>query len=56
LQLTKTILDFILLLLGSKLSKKELSKGAVQFLLDRPIPFDLIKRIVVFRVQENLKK
>jgi uncharacterized protein YdhG (YjbR/CyaY superfamily) len=46
---------------GIKAFKKELStykwsKGAVQFPLDRPIPFDLIKRIVAFRVQENLKK
>lgn len=38
--------------------KKELSvykqgKGSVQFPLDEPIPFDLIKRIVEFRVTEN---
>jgi uncharacterized protein YdhG (YjbR/CyaY superfamily) len=32
------------------------SKGAVQFPLDRPIPYDLIRRIVKFRVAENLKK
>jgi uncharacterized protein YdhG (YjbR/CyaY superfamily) len=32
------------------------SKGAVQFPLDRPIPFDLVRRIVVFRREENLKK
>jgi uncharacterized protein YdhG (YjbR/CyaY superfamily) len=32
------------------------SKGAVQFPLDRPIPFDLVKRIVLFRVKENLEK
>ncbi len=32
------------------------SKGAVQFLFDRPIPFDLVRRIVVFRREENLKK
>jgi len=41
--------------------KKELSayeggKGSVQFPLDRPIPFDLISRIVKFRVKENLAK
>ncbi len=28
------------------------SKGAIQFPLDRPIPHDLIKRIVIFRVKE----
>ena len=41
--------------------KKELSvyngaKGSVQFPLDRPIPFELIGRIVKFRVKENLQK
>ena len=32
------------------------SKGAVQFALDKPIPFDLVTRIVKFRVAENLEK
>lgn len=32
------------------------SKGAVQFPLDAPVPFDLIRRIVKYRVAENLKK
>lgn len=32
------------------------SKGAVQFTLDKPIPFDLVKKIVIFRVKENSKK
>ncbi len=41
--------------------KKELSdyagaKGSVQFPLDRPIPLDLIRRIVEFRVRENLER
>ncbi len=41
--------------------KKELSgykqsKGAVQFPLDQPIPYELITKIVKFRVAENLKK
>ncbi len=31
-------------------------KGSVQFPLDQPMPYDLIRRIVVFRVQENLAK
>jgi uncharacterized protein YdhG (YjbR/CyaY superfamily) len=30
------------------------SKGAVQFPFDKPIPFDLIERIVKFRLNENL--
>jgi len=41
--------------------KKELSgfktsKGTVQFALDRPIPLELVKEIVRFRIKENLKK
>jgi uncharacterized protein YdhG (YjbR/CyaY superfamily) len=31
-------------------------KGSVQFPLDKPIPFDLIERIVKFRVKENQNK
>ena len=30
----------------------ETSKGTVRFPIDKPIPFDLIKRIVKFRVNE----
>jgi uncharacterized protein YdhG (YjbR/CyaY superfamily) len=41
--------------------KEELSvykqgKGSVQFPLDQPIPYDLIRRIVEFRSSENLHK
>ncbi len=32
------------------------SKGAVQFPLDQPIPYDLIARIVKHRVQQNQHK
>jgi uncharacterized protein YdhG (YjbR/CyaY superfamily) len=32
------------------------SKGAIQFPLDKPIPFDLVRAIVEFRVAENLHK
>ncbi len=44
-----------------KAFKKELApykqgKGSVQFPHDKPLPLDLIKRIVQFRVKENLKK
>ena len=38
------------------LSKYEGSKGAIRFPKDQPLPYDLIRRIVVYRVNENLKK
>jgi uncharacterized protein YdhG (YjbR/CyaY superfamily) len=46
---------------GIEKFKKELSvykttKGAVQFPLDQPLPLDLVRKIVKFRVAENLKK
>ncbi|MCA1554752.1 MAG: DUF1801 domain-containing protein [Chloroflexi bacterium] len=31
-------------------------KGSIQFPLDRPIPYDLITKIVRFRVKENLAR
>jgi uncharacterized protein YdhG (YjbR/CyaY superfamily) len=34
-----------------ELSKYKTSKGAIQFPLDQPMPLDLIKRIVEFRVK-----
>ena len=41
--------------------KKELSpyarsKGTVQFPIEKPVPHELVKKIVVFRRKENLKK
>ena len=39
-----------------KLSPYELSKGTVRFPINEPIPFDLIKEMVKFRVRENLGK
>lgn len=39
-----------------EISAYKWSKGAVQFPLDRPMPYDLISRMVKFRVAENLKK
>ena len=46
---------------GIEAFKKELSKyaqgkGSVQFPLDQPLPLALIKKIVKFRVAENLAK
>jgi uncharacterized protein YdhG (YjbR/CyaY superfamily) len=39
-----------------ELSVYESSKGAVQFPIDKPLPLELISKIVKFRVAENLKK
>jgi uncharacterized protein YdhG (YjbR/CyaY superfamily) len=39
-----------------ELSGYKTSKGAVQFPLDAPIPYDLIREIVKHRLAENLKK
>jgi len=39
-----------------ELSGYETSKGTIRFLLDKPIPFDLIRKIVKFRVKENLER
>jgi uncharacterized protein YdhG (YjbR/CyaY superfamily) len=39
-----------------KLSAYQTSKGTVQFPLDKPLPLDLIKEMVHFRVKENLTK
>ena len=36
-----------------ELSKYKQGKGSVQFPLDQPIPYDLIVRMVKFRVQET---
>ena len=46
---------------GIEAFKKELSiykgaKGSVQFPIDKPMPLDLITKIVKFRVSENSKK
>lgn len=39
-----------------ELSAFKSSKRAVQFLLDQPIPYDLITKMVKFKVKENLEK
>ena len=46
---------------GMKAFKKELAayagaKGSIKFPLDKPIPYALVKKIVKFRVKENLEK
>ncbi|MGE5393851.1 MAG: iron chaperone [Candidatus Saccharibacteria bacterium] len=39
-----------------ELSGYTTSKGTVQFQLNKPLPLELIKKIVEFRVAENLQK
>jgi uncharacterized protein YdhG (YjbR/CyaY superfamily) len=61
LQHLKIISDFTPTRSGIEAFKKELSvydgaKDSVQFPLAKPISFDLISKIVEFRVKENLKK
>jgi len=39
-----------------QLSDYHSAKGSVQFPLDKPLPLSLIRKIVTFRVTENLRK
>jgi uncharacterized protein YdhG (YjbR/CyaY superfamily) len=39
-----------------KLATYQTSKGTLQFPLDKPIPRELVKKIVRFRVKENLAR
>lgn len=39
-----------------KLKQYKCSKGTIQFPINQPLPYDLIKEIVRFRVKENLEK
>ena len=41
---------------ADELSKYKSGKGSVQFPLNQPMPFDLITKIVKFRVKQNLEK
>jgi len=46
---------------GIEMFKKEISeyewaKGSVKFPIEKPLPYDLIARIVKFRVKESLEK
>ena len=39
-----------------ELSLYKNSKGSIQFPMDKPVPFDLVEKIVRFRVEESIKK
>lgn len=41
---------------SEELSSYHTSKGAIQFPLERSLPLDLIKKIILFRVEENRQK
>lgn len=41
---------------ANELSKYKQGKGSVQFPINQSIPYDLIERIIDFRVQENEQK
>jgi uncharacterized protein YdhG (YjbR/CyaY superfamily) len=38
-----------------ELSRYETAKGSVKFPMDKPIPFDLVRKIVEYRMKENLE-
>lgn len=40
----------------AELSAYDVSKGTIRFPLDKPIPLDLVRKIVKYRVKENLSK
>ncbi len=40
----------------TEISRFKNSKGAIQFPISQPVPFDLIAQIVKFRLEENLAK
>jgi uncharacterized protein YdhG (YjbR/CyaY superfamily) len=57
----KNHIGFYALPSGNEAFQEELSayksgKGSIQFPLDKPMPLDLITKIVNFRVKENLEK
>ena len=39
-----------------ELSAYEQAKGTVRFPIDKPLPYDLVRKIVKYRVEESLKK
>jgi uncharacterized protein YdhG (YjbR/CyaY superfamily) len=40
----------------SELSPYKTSKGAIQFPIEKPVPLNLVKKIVKFRIKENSPK
>jgi len=57
----KKHIGFYLIPKGNEAFRKELSpyageKGSLRFPLDKPIPYDLVKRVVMFRMKEIRRK
>jgi uncharacterized protein YdhG (YjbR/CyaY superfamily) len=57
----KKHIDFYPTSSGIRAFKKQLSpyegtKGSVHFPIGKPIPYDLVREITIFRMKENLKK
>jgi uncharacterized protein YdhG (YjbR/CyaY superfamily) len=42
--------------LGEELADYKGTKGSLHFPLDKPIPYDLIRKLVKVRIEENLKQ
>jgi uncharacterized protein YdhG (YjbR/CyaY superfamily) len=40
----------------NELDEYKSAKGSVQFVIEKPLPYELISKIVKFRVDENMKK
>ena len=38
-----------------ELSPYKQGKGSVQFPMDKPVPYDLVRKIVIFRMKQNLE-
>ena len=49
-------LTTVLKVFKDELTSYKQSKGTVQFPLDKPIPLDLVRRMVSFRIKENQEK
>lgn len=46
----------VIVVFEKELKDFKYSKGTIQFPISKPLPIDLIKRIVLFRVKEDLEK
>jgi uncharacterized protein YdhG (YjbR/CyaY superfamily) len=41
---------------SKELSKYKKSKGAIQFPINEPLPLDIIRKIILYRVNQNMQK